>query len=398
MKNYVDLEKFNIEFKNLLSGPAQVGRMLNYIIYTGNGILKHKPGNRKTTLENNIGSAWAIEFMIGLQFVKLGAKLPNSEVYRLELTEKGKAIFNLLQSKRCKPDLYEGNSVDALKDDLKKRGLVDLYNLVEKTFRESAVFKNLCIYLDVETCQDELIPVAKGEFNDKFFAEMLLFYEHQELNLESRTSTGANRVPSLVQMCEFLNYCTVSQGEVVFIKSKLLNGNIVNDSIVVSQEELIRMIKTEDSFNQKIKKLAEEYGEEGTTVVTSTTRLSQVQTAFRDRLINEYGQHCMVCGMNNKEVLIASHIKPASVSNIYEKADNNNGLLLCANHDKLFDRFLISFNFIDGTIMISDKLTNHDKRTCCLSPDFRLPQELLTPERCEFLMWHNNEFYQKNDK
>lgn len=38
----------------------------------------------------------------------------------------------------------------------------------------------------------------------------------------------------------------------------------------------------------------------------------------------------------------------------------NNGLLLCANHDKLFDKGLISFDE-NGNIIISSKLSNMDK-------------------------------------
>ena len=34
MKKYIEINNENIEFKNLLSGPAQVGRILNYIIYS----------------------------------------------------------------------------------------------------------------------------------------------------------------------------------------------------------------------------------------------------------------------------------------------------------------------------------------------------------------------------
>jgi len=398
VKTYIDLKDNGIEFKNLLSGPAQVGRIINYIIFTGNGVLRHKPGNRSTALENNIGYAWTVEFMIGLQLIRLGAKLSNQEVYRLELTKKGKLIFDLLVEKNIKPELYEGNSIDQLKEQLTTLGLSQLYNAMETIFRDSVVFKDLCIFLDINNTNEKFIVYPKGEFNDDFFAEMLLYYEKQKLNLDSRTSTGANRVPSLVQFCQFLNYCSIEKQNIVFDVNKLKTGNINSDSIVVSYNELIKICKDDDELNKKIEKLAEEYGVDGTTLVTHLTRVGQVQKAFKDRLINEYGKKCMVCGVEHKELLIASHIKPAYISDIYEKANNNNGLLLCVNHDKLFDRFLISFNFIDGKIMISDHLTNHDKRMCMLDPNFSLSPELLTPERCEFLMWHNNEFYQKNSK
>ena len=301
-----------------------------------------------------------------------------------------------MQDKGCIADIYEGNSVKELKDDLKRNKIDEIYILFEKAFRKSAVFKNLIIYLDIENCSQDNMTVSKSEFNDNFFAEMLQFYENQQLNLASRTSTGGNRVPSLVQMCEFLDYCTVTKGRIIFKKDKLLNEKKDDTSAVVSQNELIEMIKKEDLLNKRIQKLAEEFGEDGNTIVTSTARLSQVQSAFKDRLIKENGQSCVICGIKNREMLIASHIKQSSLSNIFEKADNNNGLLLCANHDKLFDRFLITFNDKDGSIIISNNLDIDDKVICGLNSNFKLPSTLLTPQRRNFLKWHNDEFFKKN--
>ncbi|WP_278045976.1 HNH endonuclease [Clostridium beijerinckii] len=64
-----------------------------------------------------------------------------------------------------------------------------------------------------------------------------------------------------------------------------------------------------------------------------------------------------MCDISMKELLIASHIKEYSKceKNAAEHLDLKNGLLLCANHDKLFDKHLISFN-MDGTIKISDRV------------------------------------------
>lgn len=163
----------------------------------------------------------------------------------------------------------------------------------------------------------------------------------------------------------------------------------------LSEEEFRQLIEQEDEFMQKINELAEKYGESGTTSVTSEVRLSSVQQAFRDKLIEKHGQKCVMCNITNREMLIASHIKDAAACNIHEKADFNNGLLLCANHDKLFDKFLITFSFIDGKIQISESLTDDERNICMLDDDYCLPEELLTPERIEYLMWHNEEFHKK---
>lgn len=76
-------------------------------------------------------------------------------------------------------------------------------------------------------------------------------------------------------------------------------------------------------------------------------------------LLKRYSS-CCLCNVNDKNFLVASHIKPWAKSNSEEKLDVNNGLLLCPNHDKLFDGGWISFND-DGHILISDELKSNDK-------------------------------------
>lgn len=84
------------------------------------------------------------------------------------------------------------------------------------------------------------------------------------------------------------------------------------------------------------------------------------QSAFKKQLIKKY-QHCCLCGISNPALLVASHIKPWSKSGKKQKVDVANGLLLCPNHDKLFDSGFISFAE-NGKIMISNRLSAADKK------------------------------------
>ena len=79
------------------------------------------------------------------------------------------------------------------------------------------------------------------------------------------------------------------------------------------------------------------------------------QGGYRANLIRAWGGQCALTGIACSEMLIASHIKPWSASNNREKLDAANGLLLSANVDALFDRFLISFED-DGTLLTSSSL------------------------------------------
>lgn len=80
------------------------------------------------------------------------------------------------------------------------------------------------------------------------------------------------------------------------------------------------------------------------------------QGLFKDLLINRYSCKCALCGIQTKSMLVASHIKTWKDSTDSEKLDENNGLLLCAHHDALFDKHLISFQD-NGSLIVSPTLS-----------------------------------------
>ena len=107
------------------------------------------------------------------------------------------------------------------------------------------------------------------------------------------------------------------------------------------------------------------------------------QTKFRQKLIDRYGQ-CALCGMNIKELLVASHIKPWAESAAKEKTSVENGLLLCPNHDKLFDQGYIAFEN-DGSILISSLIDEENYELLGISEDMKIE---LTEENVPFIEYH----------
>ncbi len=114
------------------------------------------------------------------------------------------------------------------------------------------------------------------------------------------------------------------------------------------------------------------------------------QAKFRADLIQVRGPACEVTGRRIQEILRASHIKPWAVASDRERRDPENGLLLSAHLDALFDSGIISFAD-DGTMLISNRIGAQDRR------DLHLPQSLRTKpsaRRAKFLRYHRSYRFQ----
>lgn len=115
------------------------------------------------------------------------------------------------------------------------------------------------------------------------------------------------------------------------------------------------------------------------------------QGIFRDVLVKRYGEKCCLCGVTGKSFLVASHIKPWSDSSPEERTDVNNGLLLCPNHDKLFDGGWVSFD-AEGIIMISEKLENDNRIFLNVNNQMHIE---LTEGNKKYLKYHREKVLQK---
>ena len=112
------------------------------------------------------------------------------------------------------------------------------------------------------------------------------------------------------------------------------------------------------------------------------------QNIFRDKLLRKY-EKCMICNINIEPLLVASHIKAWKHSSNSERLDVNNGLLLCRNHDGLFDRFFISFEN-DGNILISRKILNRIQ-------NYNISKEIkieVTEKTKKYLDFHRTRYFE----
>lgn len=95
------------------------------------------------------------------------------------------------------------------------------------------------------------------------------------------------------------------------------------------------------------------------------------QGKFRKDLMEYWERACAVSGVTRPELLRASHIKPWSGSNNFERLDSANGLLLSAAYDAAFDALLISFAE-DGSIIAAPDFSPVEMATAGIDPTARI--------------------------
>ena len=127
--------------------------------------------------------------------------------------------------------------------------------------------------------------------------------------------------------------------------------------------------------------------------LSDTQRLAEImcrigQGEFRNALMAVWKGCCAVTGCSIPEALRASHIKPWSEcsSAPEERHDPQNGLLLTANLDALFDRNLISFDD-EGLILISKKVPQSEYKRLGLRSDWSL-RESMSSRMLNFMRMH----------
>lgn len=179
----------------------------------------------------------------------------------------------------------------------------------------------------------------------------------------------------------FSKNITINNNKHVNTNTREINKKLYK--LPLNKDEKIKEANDIDSFINTLNLK----GEEKYTMIR--TRINQ--SIFRDNLISRYGK-CCICGLVNEKLLIASHIKPWSVSEPEEKLNTDNGFLLCPNHDKLFDKGYISFND-DGSILISNKIDNENKRLLNISQEIKIT---LNENNKKYLKYHRHNIFDKS--
>ena len=111
------------------------------------------------------------------------------------------------------------------------------------------------------------------------------------------------------------------------------------------------------------------------------------QGEFRRKIIQRY-KTCIITGISDTRLLVASHIKPWRNATNSERLSSENGFLLSPLYDKLFDLGLITFK-ANGNIVISPQLLDNDKKLINID-EHRSYVKVLSKELKENIEYHND--------
>lgn len=141
-----------------------------------------------------------------------------------------------------------------------------------------------------------------------------------------------------------------------FVAKNTRGDNMYSNAL--KQFRLFRNIENTDMVDQsEITDVISDYATLQETERSAIVKSRIGQGLFRKELIKKYDGCCVITGINEKKLLIASHVKPWVVCSNEERLSPENGLLLSPTFDKLFDCGLITFADT-GRIIISSQLSD----------------------------------------
>lgn len=201
-----------LESKYLISGPAPLGRILNYI-------KRIKEGHYRTSERGPRGSDnlddWTVCLMVGLGLIDEPRWIPSLNI---TLTTIGKKIYNRIRNLPDFPDNPIRSRSDML---LVKNQLLNnnpsLYKLLKNVFIGSDAIKNLLTF--IQERNSEIINKREFKKFGKIFGIDIAWF---------------NRVPSLLQILEF---CDILHLEASVVR--VISGIVIKTRLDLIKESLI---------------------------------------------------------------------------------------------------------------------------------------------------------------
>ena len=217
------------------------------------------------------------------------------------------------------------------------------------------------------------------------------FYEEKTCRLLSFMISGSQKVLD----CILYSPSLVLTGVVRTISTSF-DESMINALNPVNSEKLREYIADLSKKWQNMNTVL--YGplsEKERTEAETIIKARRGQDLYRERLMKLWNGRCALTGVGISELLVGSHAKAWEYSNNKERLDPYNGFLFEARIDKLFDKYLITFDD-SGIIIFSKLLTPNEINILCLEKGMRI--NAIDPRHIPYLTFHRDMFYSKEQK
>lgn len=121
------------------------------------------------------------------------------------------------------------------------------------------------------------------------------------------------------------------------------------------------------------------------------TKIRLGRKKFNEKLMPLWERKCTICGIELPALLRASYSKPWKDSTDVERLDVYNGILLCSNHDALYEKGFIAFDG-QGKLHISSQIPTEDYEKYGIEPKMRIARK---EENKPYFKWHKRHLFIK---
>lgn len=298
-------------------------------------------------------------------------------------------LFEEIKACRWKEDLVNTYARYGIKDDTKKTGPTDN---IDKSGKSKDLYASFRTPDNKRTATHILFEVNKIRVNTNDSIAFSSYFSNYEIHDNTNDGSYRNKYFNIAYdvdefkyvMAYFLKY-DLNWLDREYKEIESVNKVDFQESVISEQNKIVQ--KHLNNIASIIEKEIEQvpvYGEEK----KALTKIRINQSVFRELLLKRYSS-CCLCNVNDKNFLVASHIKPWAKSNSEEKLDVNNGLLLCPNHDRLFDKGYISFDN-DGRILISNNLSHNNLIYMNIRENMKIN---ITDEAKKYMKYHRENIF-----
>lgn len=222
----------------------------------------------------------------------------------------------------------------------------------------------------MELTYSEAIERVMMEHNN--FASLQYIYENIEKYRKKTGKTPDNTIQERVQRDS--RFTRIAKG--IYALTEFIEG--------INNEDVGNFILENDEIVFKKREITEKL---------SKSKIRIGQNDFRTNLLKEFSC-CPITKIDDKKLLIASHIKPWIHSNNDERLNPKNGFVFSPIIDKLFDKGIGLITFTnEKELLISSKLSKENINRIGLE-NHQIVDNLIIAGRENFLEYHRKYIFQ----